>query len=758
MYLKELEIQGFKSFAKKGDFRFTSAVTAVVGPNGSGKSNVAEAFRFALGEQSIKTLRGKRGEDLIWNGSPQVPKMNRASVKITFDNTSRFLSSDFDEVSIERVVHRDGVNQYLINGTQVRLKDVVELLAGANIGQSGHHIISQGEADRILSAPPRERKIMLEEALGLKIYHYKKDESIKKLEKTDENIVHVEGLRKEIVPHLRFLKKQVEKVEKAESLRVELDALYREYLHREEIYVTVSKELLFAEEAGPAHELGEIELALRKAKEVMLRSGTADAKSTEIVKLEEALSRVREQKGALSRDLGKLEGQIELVKKLAQRREAALTEGSVPVRKIQEAFKQVESELQNAESSEDIAHIRSRIQAVRVVLNSLLHTETGGESQADSPDAEVQRLSEKLDDVARALAELVEEEKKLGVQYDTLKRALESEKDENRAAERAVFELMAKKSDCAASLARVRGKLEALGLIEAEWKREVAEAAALVGRGVLAYKESDITKHGAVLSVEAIAHEDRQEQELRKKTIERIKIRLEEFGAGASEEILKEYREVSERDQFLEREIGDLGKSAESLKALIIDLDARLTTEFNEGLIKINKEFSEFFALMFGGGSATLSVVKEKKRQRGRVAEDETLMEEEGDGEEMAEEDAEEGIEISVNLPRKRIKSLLMLSGGERALTSIALIFAMSQVNPPPFVILDETDAALDEANSKRYGDMLENLAKKSQLIVITHNRETMGRAGILYGVTMGSDGVSKLLSVKFEEAVAVAK
>ena len=118
----------------------------------------------------------------------------------------------------------------------------------------------------------------------------------------------------------------------------------------------------------------------------------------------------------------------------------------------------------------------------------------------------------------------------------------------------------------------------------------------------------------------------------------------------------------------------------------------------------------------------------------------------------------ENGIELDIKLPNKRVKGLEMLSGGERALTSIALIFAMSQVNPPPFIILDETDAALDEANSRRYGDMIEELAKRSQLILITHNRETMSRAGVLYGVTMGGDGVSKLLSIKLDEAVAVAK
>lgn len=126
--------------------------------------------------------------------------------------------------------------------------------------------------------------------------------------------------------------------------------------------------------------------------------------------------------------------------------------------------------------------------------------------------------------------------------------------------------------------------------------------------------------------------------------------------------------------------------------------------------------------------------------------------------EEVEDDEAQEGIEISVKLPNKKVSGLDMLSGGERALTSIALIFAMSQINPPLFIILDETDAALDEANSRRYGDMIEALAKKSQLILITHNRETMGRAGILYGVTMAGDGVSKLLSVKFDEAVAVAK
>jgi chromosome segregation protein len=171
---------------------------------------------------------------------------------------------------------------------------------------------------------------------------------------------------------------------------------------------------------------------------------------------------------------------------------------------------------------------------------------------------------------------------------------------------------------------------------------------------------------------------------------------------------------------------------------------------------------------MFGGGTASLSLIKEKKRKKrseladilGGDGADVKMTSWQEDGESGDEEDADarEGIDINVNLPRKKVKGLMMLSGGERALTSIALLFAVSQVNPPPFIILDETDAALDEANSRKYGDMIESLSKYSQLILITHNRETMSRAGVLYGVTMGSDGASKLLSIQFEEAVKVAK
>src|SRR3989338_9190498 len=205
--LKRLEIVGFKSFAKKTVLDFSNATTAIVGPNGSGKSNVAEAFRFALGEQSMKSRRGKRAEDLIWGGSHSMLRSNRAGVAIIFDNSPvggsgddlRPFKLDFDEVAIERSVLRDGTSEYSINGSRVRLRDIQELLAGANIGQTEHHIISQGEADRVMLVNPRERRAMLEDALGLHVYEFKKREAQGKFVKTEENITQINALRRQLV-------------------------------------------------------------------------------------------------------------------------------------------------------------------------------------------------------------------------------------------------------------------------------------------------------------------------------------------------------------------------------------------------------------------------------------------------------------------------------------------------------------------------------------------------------------------------------
>lgn len=744
MYLKQLELSGFKSFAKKTTLSFGSSITAIVGPNGSGKSNVAESFRFVLGEQSMKSMRSKRGEDLIFNGTNDAPRANKASVKLVFDNTSKFLDVDFDEVSIERTVHRDGANEYSINGSSVRLKDVQELLAGAHVGASGHHIISQGEADRILNSNTKDRKAMIEDALGLRVFQYKKAESERKLEKTEQNVKEVESLRRENAPHLKFLKKQVEKVEKTRQMREEIKGLYKEYFKRELEYLNFTKEDLARKIKEPKERLHDLESQMKKAQAVLEQSEKRDATSDELIALEKSLQEIRREKDELVRELGRLDGELSSQNRAIEREEqqAASDENrTVLVRDL----KPVLEEIEQAERGEDIFSIRDMLSRIRERLRQFLQSDVSGHVQEKIAEMrrELGSIQEKHVAVQKkvesvALREQDEEEK-----YIRLKNTIEEEKDSERDAEKAVLVIRAEENQVRGEIAHLEDLQARLRLEDEEFKRDLAEAGALVGAGALEYKNHDLLP-------DEILKEEREEQRKRKKEIEKMKIRIEDAGGGSGEEIVREYEQVLERDQFLESELADLEKSSTSLKELIQELTGEIDKQFKEGIEKINTEFNNFFELMFGGGSASLKVVKQEKRKRNDFDMDGEIPEED--------EEIEEGIEIAVSLPRKKIRGLEMLSGGERALTSIALLFAMSQVNPPPFIILDETDAALDESNSRKYGDMVESLAKHSQLILITHNRETMSRAGVLYGVTMGNGGISKLLSIAFDEAVAVAK
>ncbi len=747
MYLKSVELIGFKSFGKKSMLEFTTPITAIVGPNGSGKSNTAEAFRFVLGEQSIKSLRGKRGEDLIWGGSTEVSRANRATVRAVFDNSKRLLDIDFDEVAIERTVYRDGTNEYMINGSKVRLKDIIALLAGANIGFSGHHIISQGEADRIISASSRERRQMIEDALGLRVYQNKKEESLKKLEHTEENKVQVEALRRENTPHLRFLERQVKKIEKARVLREDLVAKYHEYLFFEEQYLKNEKKMLDNLRNEPTARLKETEQRIMEVRSELEHTKKGDKESEELLALNQSLDQLRNQKNEYIRSIGRIEGQITFEERRLEeeKRKSMEEEGRpVPYKHAKSFLEDLAYIIGDAPEREDpsIRELQKVLKNAKKILTRFIDQYVVKKVEY-TPDLstleDLQKEKEKVNKQAQEVSARIE---KTEQSIQAMKEAIEKEKDDSRDLERELFALMNTQTQLKATLSTLESREVTLRRDEDEFKHEIGEGVVLIGRAVQEYKDYSAGE-------ESVSLREREEQLKCHRELEKMKIRLEELGGAATEEILTEYREVRERDEFLEGELNDLDQSAERLQGLISDLDHELSEKFKQGLEEISAQFNEFFVLMFGGGGARLTVVNEQVRKR-----KDELLETEGEDE----EETALGVDVEVSLPKKRIQSLMMLSGGERALTSIALIFAMSQVNPPPFLILDETDAALDEANSKRYGDMIENLSKKSQLILITHNRDTMSRANILYGITMGADGVSRILSVKFDDAVAVAK
>ncbi len=737
MRLLSLELSGFKSFAKKTSLLFESQVTSIVGPNGSGKSNVAEAFRWVLGEQSLKSLRGKRGEDLIFNGGGGASSgQGKASVTVVFDNREKKLAFDFDEVSITRSVYRDGTNEYKINNSTVRLKDILELLSAVSLGPSGHHIISQGEADRILNASLKERREMIEEALGLKAYQWKIEDSERKLEKTEENIRQVESLRREIAPHIKFLKKQVEKIEKIDELRRDLKKKYLDYFIREDTYLQTEQVTISSLRAQPESTLAGVINKLSQVESLL--ASPDEATKEKIVAIENAdqsLRQTQNRKDELARRLGRLEGMIEI---RSEEKPDSEEGSSVPFADIKDFTAQLAHTIASAENTGDLLVLKNVLSQLKTELKNFVDRFRGSKPERDNQVALASLLQEK-EAVNKELATLETEEQSWREQKKSLTESLEAGRERLQGAERERYELRAQKSELQAVLHDLSAREHTLAREQENFNKELDEARVLV--------DAEVADFRRLVQLVPDMHEARDAQYDRLREIEKIKIRLEDMGVETGD-VLEEYKEVTERDAFLESELVDLHQSAESLQKIMAELKEKLTIEFKEGIDKINKEFGNYFALMFGGGSAELKVVAQTKRKKPTDLEAFTIDTE-------LEEPAEEGIDIGVSLPRKKVKGLVMMSGGERALTSIALLFAMSQVNPPPFIILDETDAALDEANSKKYGDMIERLAKESQLILITHNRETMSRAGVLYGVTMGADGVSKLLSIKFDEAAA---
>ena len=283
MLLKRLEMSGFKSFAKAATLEFPTKITSIVGPNGSGKSNIADAIRWVLGEQSMKHLRGKKGEDLIFAGggsgspsSPQIARLAKASVSLVFDNKQKIFPVEFDEVIMSRRVYRDGVNDYLLNNSQVRLKDIIELLSKVGLGASQHHIIAQGDSDRILYASPKEKKSMVEESLGLKIFELKKNEASRKLEATENNIKQVEALRAELKPHLKFLGGQAEKMKNAEELKKELTALSEEYVSRELKTLAEETEEIKKNKAPLSKNAADLELEIKESEAALGRETAAE--------------------------------------------------------------------------------------------------------------------------------------------------------------------------------------------------------------------------------------------------------------------------------------------------------------------------------------------------------------------------------------------------------------------------------------------------------------------------------------------------
>ncbi|MFA6429882.1 MAG: AAA family ATPase [Patescibacteria group bacterium] len=731
MYLRRLEIQGFKTFAQKTVLEFAPdasgrrGITSIVGPNGSGKSNIADAIRWVMGEQSMKLLRAKKSEDVIFSGTTNRARSGFAEVVMTIENDDRS-DIDLSEIVIARRLYRDGQSEYEVNKQPARLQDVALLLAQCGIAQRSYSVIGQGMVDQVLVASPGERKEFFDEAFGLRQFQLKRQNALNKLDEARKNLGQTEAIIREIEPRLVTLDRQVKRLQDRERFEEELHQLERGYYGHgwREIQEGMRAARAKVDAARAEEEVRELEA--KKLERELDDMEKAIPVGDGFRELRLALDAMNAERSQLRERQMRLETKRAVAAVRAEKPWAPL-----PLSKILEGIQQLNEDHDALDSAlskpkldpEEIREIAKRLRQVSTDLLSKLQRPAPEPSQEPERDPEVERemaeLAEEMARVATRTADIQqkmdgwnrEEEDKRKHVFE-VQRRLTQKRQEAQGAERRASDAMI---DLTRFETRRDGFLSDLRQHASRLEEELDDLAQTV--------------RAAPIQTDAVSR------------IQRLRSQLEWIG-GIDPSIVKEHDETKERHDFLSTQTEDLRDSIQGLEVVIAELDTTIKTRSETAFKKLDQEFSAFFKKIFGGGDAKLVEIQPEPEvdEEGRVVV------------EVPEDAGFSGIDIQVTPPGKRFKNIALLSGGERALTSIALICAIMATNPSPFVVLDEVDAALDESNSRKFAEIVSSLADKTQFVVVTHNRATMHEASVLYGVTMSDDGGSQILSVKLEE------
>lgn len=977
MYLKSLKAHGFKSFADKTNLEFENGINGIVGPNGSGKSNVVDAIRWVLGEQSVKSLRGDGTmTDVIFSGSKSRSPMNVASISLTFDNSDHYLPLDYDEIEIKRRVYKDGTNEYFLNGERVRLKDLTNLLLDSGIAKESFNIISQGKIEGIISSKPTDRRIIFEEASGVLKYKRRKEEAIKKLDKTHDNKKRINDIIKELEDRLTPLKEARDKALEYNSVKGKLENLEIaliteditninfEYQNSKDKIDSLNQEVIKLMTTGNQSEAkiekykndiaaldDQIKIMQDKVLELTTLAERLNSKKTlieerkknqtEDYKLHQNILELREKEltiknnvDALNGDIHHLNNDLNKIKdklkneennqlKIKQDKndlETRLTNllrennnlefkienlqnsiengGALPLsvrsvlnnpklRGIHNALGNlIETEEKYAlalttslgyntnniivddekSAKEAISYLKTIGRATFFPLNVIkpkyIDNETLNKVKGNSGYVDVASNLVKYDskysniilnqlgniivtkdiDSATHISRLINNRYRVvtldgeiihvggsmtgGKQNKTrnvindkyelennlkqkdllLSKIKETENQINeidynlKATEDKIYLL---NKDKMLKEEEINNKKTNMNNLQVEFEQitfDINSNNKMLNGQISTEEEEILNKYYAALKTKTEAEQElislnKEKNDLNEsledfeaslkkennlyssksnelKDLEinasRLEVKLDnllntltdtysmtyekakenykldiDFNQAKSEvnklkkkvkdlgivnlTAPEEYEEVNERYTFLNKQINDLTEAENTLLEIINEMDKVMISEFSNTFKTISSNFSETFRELFKGGHAEL-----------KLTEPNNIL--------------ETGVEIVASPPGKKLSSITLLSGGEKTLTAISLLFAIIKSKPSPFCVLDEVEAALDEANVDTFGQYVQKLKNKSQFIIITHKKKTMEYADILYGITMQESGVSKLVSVKLED------
>ena len=979
MYLKQIRINGFKSFADKVNIDLEKGITGIVGPNGSGKSNIVDAIKWVLGEQSVKTLRGDGTmTDVIFSGSKTRNSSTTASVTLIFDNTDHSLKLDYTEVSIKRTIYNTGENNYFINNEKVRLKDITELLLDSGSAKESFSIISQGDIANIISAKADDRRVIFESAAGVLKYKKRKEEALKKLERTHDNIDRINDIINELELQIEPLKKQSEDAniyldtkKELESVEISLivndldkiNAIYNdsknkiEALNKDTISLSTSNNTYDVDLSKKRLDMSKLNETLYLKQDELLnitslveklngeKNIISERKKYEVedIKLHNNILLLEEEKLKTNNSISLLENEInsltieknrnnELLENLnnyfnkytlektklqndytlktnaktnndykinilensidnnnlfsyavksvlnnhslkgicnaignvinteekytncidvaiGYSASFVITETELDAEKAitylknnnlgrvtffpinviapKEIDKNIYNILKDNKGFIDIASnlVTYDNKYMNIILNQLgniiivddmktaneiskkinhryrivtldgemIHVGgslTGGNSSKNSSvildKMELDKLLKENVNLKESLKvleinisnnnELIDNE---SIKIDTLKRKniyndellnvknneLDNLKNKLLDNEKSIsgtsnvlnnsisteetdilnkyYKAVNDKDTLAVEINKINNNINELqdeiNILEHNYKEsgseyykkqnELKELEVSVGKMEVKLdtllnslnEEYNITYEKAKNDYVLVINEN-----IARKKVNEYKKIINDLGIvniGA----IDEYDRVKTRYEFLNNQKNDLFKAENTLQDIINEMDSVMSSEFITTFKLIQTEFKNVFKELFSGGNAELKLT------------DPTNI-------------LETGIDIVALPPGKKLTSINLLSGGEKALTAIALLFAILRIRPVPFAVLDEVEAPLDEVNVDIFGKYIEKVANDTQFIVITHKKKTMEYAKVLYGVTMQESGVSKLVSVRLEE------
>ena len=819
MRLNSIKLSGFKSFVDPTSVTFPSSMSCIVGPNGCGKSNVIDAVRWVLGESSAKNLRSDSMTDVVFNGSSSRKPVSKASVELFFDNKEGRIGGEFSsysEISVRRSLELDGQSNYYLNGTSCRKKDITDVFLGTGLGPRSYAIIEQGMISQLVSAKPEEMRGYIEEVAGISRYLERKKETESRIKRTKENLSRLEDLREEISRLLYKLQRQAKAAEKYHELRkdetkAQLMLLGSKWRDVSSLLVAKEKEVkdqeLKVEEINSQKNTSDSEIIKLRAKQIELQTALdkvqqefysfgADISRTEqeislkkdrVNEIAEKIStnkiqidtrnreieKLSENKSSAQLEISAIENELKSLKENTDGPDTAeaekieglwlifITETKDILNNIVNSIGSIKSKLSNNDSVDDdlreIESLQNDLKKLETEPNKLTKltqdflinasegakqqrinliekTDKYAELQAKlaSMNSEGSHISTKLQDLTQENRDLEEESKELTQPINEIQEKLDQLLSDRLKVEENLLESRKAIEECNASIHKIeREKIEkeqaAITLRELLENLRLERQASKIEQNNIEKQveelEGDLSKIKNELvndkSVEGYSAD-----------LEAIELKISRLGA-INLAAMEEYDQESKRKELLDEQHNELMQALETLERAITKIDKETRTTFKDTFDKLNQSLSQSFPKLFGGGHAELVMLGDDLLTC--------------------------GIGISARPPGKKNASVSQLSGGEKALTAIATVFAFFELNPAPFCLLDEVDAPLDDLNTMRFIDLVDEMSQRVQFVYITHNKISMEKSKHLMGVTMQEPGVSRMVAVDVDQAVEMA-